>query len=626
MELTHLRYLIAVSEETTFIKAAEKLRLAQPALSRQIHNLETELGAPVFHRGRNGVTLTVEGAIALSAARKVVRQVDDAVARARLADAGRIGRCTIYASVWSLWTGFSGRLVAYLAETEPGIEISLEEAGVSGHWGGLDAGDVDIAISTKPTPQYTSLAFEPLLNDSANVAILGKGHPLAQRESIRLEELAGDLFLTYDPASVNLVDHDVYAEFDKVGFKPAQTREVSTSEALIAMVAGGFGWSLHRRSLLGKIPSVAMVPVEKFDLKYPVALVWRKNETREIVFTVKQRIRELAASEFPDAYVETSPTINPHKGAALKRSTAGQIELRDLRYFTAVYGERSIGRAAEKLGKSQPALSRQITHLERDVGVKLFYRKARGITPTAAAESLYADARDILSVIDGLPSELARGQRAVAGRCTVAAVPSLQVRELIASVIRDAAEEFPHLDIVPSNMPTPIQPAAIQSGNFDVGLCHPFSHLVAEYPDIECRLLLPDVMDGALIAANHPLAKKKSITFRDLETVPFLFFRREFHPAFHDFVMETFAAHDYFPIHGPQQEGLQTMWSLTAEGQGWSFAFGSQGVDAPPGLVAVPIDGFSIPWGVNILTRRDESRATTLAVIDLLMKASRRFT
>lgn len=626
MELTHLRYLIAVSEETTFIKAAERLRVAQPALSRQIHHLEKELGASVFHRGRTGVTLTVEGAIALSAARKVVRQVDDAITRARLADAGRIGRCTIYASVWSLWTGFSGRLVAYLAETEPGIEISLEEAGVSGHWGGLESGVVDIAISTKPTPQYMGLASEPLVNDSANVAILGKGHRLAQRKSIRLYELSQDLFLIYDPTTVNLVDHDVHAEFDKAGFKPAQIREVSTSEALIAMVAGGFGWSLHRRSLMGKIPGVAMVPVESFDLKYPVALVWRSNESRAIVFTVMRRIRELAASEFPDAYVEKSIATNPSKADAAKRPTGRQMELRGLRYFAAVFEEQSIGRAAERLGKSQPALSRQIAHLEQNLGVTLFYRKARGITPTAAAESLYSDVRGILEIIDRLPSEVARGQRAIAGRCTVAAVPSLQVRELIAMVIRDAADQFPHIDIAPANMPTPLQPAAIQSGDFDIGLCHPFSHLVAEYPDIDCKLLLSDVMDGALIAANHPLAKKKSITFRDLDAVPFLFFRREFHPAFYDFVMASFASHDYFPVLGPQQEGLQTMWSLTAEGQGWSFAFGSQGVDSPPGVVALPIEGFSVAWGVNILTRKDESRATTLAVIDLLMKASRRFT
>src|SRR5512140_898721 len=147
MELRHLRYLIAVSEETTFVRAAERLHLAQPALSRQIHNLEKELGTTVFERGRSGVTLTVAGAIAIKCARSLIEKVDNAVSRVRLADAGRVGHCRVYASVWGLWTGFSGRLVAYLAATEPGISVSVEEAGVSGHWEGLRSGAVDIAIS-----------------------------------------------------------------------------------------------------------------------------------------------------------------------------------------------------------------------------------------------------------------------------------------------------------------------------------------------------------------------------------------------------------------------------------------------------------------------------------------------
>src|SRR5881394_2803171 len=99
MELRQLRYLIAVAEETTFVRAAERLRLAQPALSRQIHSLEKELGTLVFKRGRAGVTPTIAGEIALTAAKSVVRKVDEAVSRARMADAGRIGGVRIYASV-----------------------------------------------------------------------------------------------------------------------------------------------------------------------------------------------------------------------------------------------------------------------------------------------------------------------------------------------------------------------------------------------------------------------------------------------------------------------------------------------------------------------------------------------
>ena len=101
MELKHLRYLIAISDETTFVRAAERLHLAQPALSRQIHKFEKEIGARVFVRGRTGVTLTAAGEICLEAARDILERVERAANSARMANAGRSGDvfCAIAAGV-----------------------------------------------------------------------------------------------------------------------------------------------------------------------------------------------------------------------------------------------------------------------------------------------------------------------------------------------------------------------------------------------------------------------------------------------------------------------------------------------------------------------------------------------
>jgi DNA-binding transcriptional LysR family regulator len=139
MELRQLRYLIAVNEESTFVRAAERLRLAQPALSRQIQSLEKEIGTKLLVRGRTGVSLTSGGAICLGASRTIVRRMDDAIERVRMADEGRAGSCAIYVSAWALWTGFSARLIAYLNAVEPGITVSVEEAGPGGHWGSVSS-------------------------------------------------------------------------------------------------------------------------------------------------------------------------------------------------------------------------------------------------------------------------------------------------------------------------------------------------------------------------------------------------------------------------------------------------------------------------------------------------------
>jgi DNA-binding transcriptional LysR family regulator len=624
MELRQLRSLLAIAEETTFVRAAERLRLAQPALSRQIHSLEKELGTDVFERGRTGVTPTIAGVIALSVAKSITAKVDEAVLRARMADAGRVGSIRLYASVWALWTGFSGRLVAYLAGCEPGISVSFEEAGTSGHWGGVQSGEVDLAIATKPMPHLKGLVSEPLIDDTANVAILSKAHRLAKRKSIRLDELTNEPFLFYDATVINRVDHDVFGAFQRAEFKPSSIRDVATTEALMALIAGNAGWSIHRQSLAGHMQGVAVVPIEGFGISIPVTLVHRRGESRAIVRTVAKRIRELAKAEFPERYIENEIDAISLDTVQDDMAAVNNVELRDLRYFAAVVEEQTIGQAAVRLGKSQPAVSRQIGHLERDIGAKLFIRAPRGISPTPAAESLYQDALIIIREADSLPSEVERGTRGVAGRCRIATVPSLQVRELVASVLGHAAKEFPHMEIVPINVTTPMQPPGLQSGELDIGLCHPFSHLVAEFPDIDCRLLIDDVINGALLSAAHPLAKKNRLTFEDLTDVPFIFVPREFHPAFYDFVMENLAAAGYRPTLGPLQEGLHAMWSLTREGGGWSLAFGSQPGNSLPGLVSIPVDDLKIPWGVNILTRKDESRPTALTVIQLIENAAKR--
>jgi DNA-binding transcriptional LysR family regulator len=623
VELKHLRYLVAVSEETTFIRAAERLHLAQPALSRQIHKFEKEIGARVFERGRTGVTLTPAGEICLRAARRIIERVERAAESARLADAGRGGTCRIFVSKWAIWSGFSARLVGFLGVTEPAIRVSIHEGDVAGHWVALQRHEVDVTIGTMPRQGEANLHAELLLDDVVDMAILSENHPLAKRRSVKLSDLAGDTLLIYDDAVVNYDDYDLFAAFRKSGFDPDSMHILPSSEALIAMVGAGRGWSIHRRSIRDRIPGVAMVPIEDLDLQYPVALLRREDETKPIVFTVMRRIRQLAAKDYPDMYHADAPPEKTAEKTQRASTFEHQLDLRDLRYFTAMIEEETIGRAADRLGLSQPTLSRQLRQLERNLGVTLLERAPRGIVPTAAGESLYRDSHAILDEIARLPAEVERGKRAARGLCLVAATPSANVREILNSVLRKAEKDLLSIEILVQEVPTPMQPAALHAARVDIGLCHPFTNLAAEYPDVDCRLLLEDVIDGALLPVGHPLAKRSLITFADLADIPFVFFHREFHPAFHDFMMETFRSHGYHPVTGPMQEGLGTMWSLAAEGEGWCLASGSERRDPPPGLVGVPIKGFSIPWGVSLLTRRDESHAAPLTVADLLRQAAR---
>jgi DNA-binding transcriptional LysR family regulator len=622
VELKHLRYLIAVSEETTFIRAAERLHLAQPALSRQIHKFEKEIGAPVFERGRAGVTLTEAGKICLQVARNVMDRVESAANNARMADAGRGGDCRIFVSKWAVWSGFSGRLVGYLSLVEPTIRVTIHEGDISGHWRGLQRRDVDVTIGTQPPATLTDLHSEILIDDIVDIALLGQNHPLARRKSVTLSDLANDTFLIFDDSIVNYEDYDLFALFERSGFNPTRIRRIPSSEPVLALVAAGQGWSLQRRSLRDRIPGFATVPIRNFEFHYPVALLRREDETRSVVFTVMDRIRQLAARDYPDLYHPSATDVKKIRNVRGQSTFEHQLELRALRYFTAVIEDQTIGRAAERLELSQPTLSRQIRSLERDLGVILLERAPRGIVPTAAGESLYRDAHGILDEVARLPAEVERGRRAASRHCAIAATPSSNIRDILSTVLRQAKERH-QIDIFVQETLTPVQPAALHDATYDIGLCHPFTNLMAGYPDVDCRLLLNDVLDGALLPFSHPLSKRRTICFTDLEDIPFLFFQREFHPPFYDFVMETFRRQDYRPLIGPMQEGLWTMWALAAEGEGWCLGSASERKNPPAGLIGVKVEGFNIPWGVNLLTRRDESRFTPVTVTNLLLDAAR---
>ena len=185
---------------------------------------------------------------------------------------------------------------------------------------------------------------------------------------------------------------DIRREFERNGFVPKQTLALHNTESLIARLSAGLGWSIHRRSLRGKIPGVATVPIENFGFPVPVTLIHRAKESQPHILEVARRIREVAAAEYPQMS-RFRAYQHPPEPVPTKSHGNGRVELRDLRYFAAVVEERGIGRAAIRLGLTQPALSRQIRSMEQEIGVSLVARATRGIIPTVAGKSLYSAAR-----------------------------------------------------------------------------------------------------------------------------------------------------------------------------------------------------------------------------------------
>lgn len=197
VELRHLRYFVAVAEEGSLTVAAQKrLHTAQPSLSRQIHDLELELGVQLLIRGPRGIELTASGRVFLDHARVALLQVEAAAEAARRAaqparGSFAIGFLTGYEMDWL--PAVMGILRTELASTEVVIH-SQDSPDLAA---GLIRGKIDLAF-LRPEKQAPGLKFKPLRKDPL-VVLMPRDHALAARNSIRPQDIAGETFIGVSP-------------------------------------------------------------------------------------------------------------------------------------------------------------------------------------------------------------------------------------------------------------------------------------------------------------------------------------------------------------------------------------------------------------------------------------------
>ncbi len=189
--MRHLRAFLVLAEELNFTRAAERLHLAQQALSAQVKQFEERLGTPLFVRSTRSVGLTAAGEALLERLPGALAELDDAVAAARRAAEGEIGRLT----VGLLATGpldLTPRVLREFSRARPGAAVSLRNIDFSDPTGGVRSGETDVAIVWLPFDP-AGLEVEVLLEDSRD-AVLPAGHPLAAAEEVGAAALAAEPF------------------------------------------------------------------------------------------------------------------------------------------------------------------------------------------------------------------------------------------------------------------------------------------------------------------------------------------------------------------------------------------------------------------------------------------------
>jgi DNA-binding transcriptional LysR family regulator len=242
MELRRVRYFVAVAEELHFRRAAERLHLAQPALSQQVRKLEIELGVDLFHRTKRGVSMTTAGAAFLDEARRLLRHADEAARTARNAQTGTAGRLRL-GHVSDAIPPQLPRAIALFAVSNPGIEIVPEAAPARRAIEDVRNGRLDLAVVGLPA-QVDGLNVTPFAVERM-VAAVPDRHALSGHAEIPLQALATTPLVLL-PRATNPAFYDAAtAACRDVGISPSL---VEMSEALVEhallLVASGIGVAL----------------------------------------------------------------------------------------------------------------------------------------------------------------------------------------------------------------------------------------------------------------------------------------------------------------------------------------------------------------------------------------------
>lgn len=298
VELRHLRSFLAVAEELHFGRAADRLHVAQPALSRQLRGLERELGAELFDRRSRPIALTSAGAAFLEEARLTVVQARHAVETGRRAARGEVGHLSVDTTFWA-YTAIVPAVLRTFRDHTPGVSVALSTAhGPTKQIEALQQQRVDVCFTAfaQWIVGRSALEVEPLLEEPM-MAIVATDHPFAGRAGVGLEELAGEPLVALAHAIVpGLIDRQL-AMFHARGLSPTQVQEAPDPLALFSLIGARVGIGLHMASFSTLCPpGVVFVPITGEAPTAELLLVWRRDDERETVRAFIDAARAVARS------------------------------------------------------------------------------------------------------------------------------------------------------------------------------------------------------------------------------------------------------------------------------------------------------------------------------------------
>ena len=275
MDIKQISYFMAVAQEGSFSRAAEKLEVSQPTLSMAVKKLEEELGAELFYSFNRRQNLTDEGLRLKEGAAKLLEVYQETIENVKLSD--HVGSGVVTLGLSPLFGAcFFGDLIPSFAAAYPDIKINMIEDGANKIDELVEKGEVDLAVTlnTERTASFASCHF----STQRNVALLHKKHPLANAKSITVTDLKEDSFAIFNQDFI--LNRQIMSACHAAGFRPKIALLSSQWDFMVELVSRNRAVFILPKPVLDKHPDPNVVCVPLMDsMKYwDIVLAWNKQK------------------------------------------------------------------------------------------------------------------------------------------------------------------------------------------------------------------------------------------------------------------------------------------------------------------------------------------------------------
>jgi DNA-binding transcriptional LysR family regulator len=293
MELRRFKYMAVLAEELHFGHAAERLGIAQPALTQQIQALERDLGVQLFQRTKRSVRLTVAGRVTLDEAFRTLQQAERTALVAKQAGRGELGHIEIGFVGSAVFSGVLSKAIFHFREANPMVELRLNELGILQQLSDVGSGRLDLGIVRRPVKSLPlDVGVSTLFREPIILAVPAQ-HPLARRKKITLDALKDEPFVAVQIQEGVGFNAQVAELCALGGLSPKVTQRAGQFVTLAGMVAGGLGVAFVPNSLRHlQIPDVVYRPLAEITQQSDLAVVFRKSERAPAVVAFLDHVRK----------------------------------------------------------------------------------------------------------------------------------------------------------------------------------------------------------------------------------------------------------------------------------------------------------------------------------------------